>query len=147
MYVSSLLSPPPHPTPLNCHRAPDLGSLLHTASSHWPPALQMVICKIQCSSQARMKGLPLCSCCSSVCTDLIRVFGLMLSVFCVFGGWVRIEWYPYTDTLCCSLLLAFLVSCFVFGDADPTVRKVCLALVVTWYEQIYVRSWVPPAFR
>ena len=28
-------------------------------------------------------------------------------------------------------VLAFLVSRFVFGDADPTVRKVLLALVVT----------------
>ena len=25
---------PPHPTPLGCHRAPDLGSLCHTANSH-----------------------------------------------------------------------------------------------------------------
>ena len=26
---------PPHPTPLGCHRAPDLSSLDHTANSHW----------------------------------------------------------------------------------------------------------------
>ena len=26
---------PPHPTPLDCHRAPDLSSLHHTANSHW----------------------------------------------------------------------------------------------------------------
>ena len=25
----------PHPTPLGCHRAPDLGSLRHTANFHW----------------------------------------------------------------------------------------------------------------
>ena len=26
---------PPHPTPLDCHRAPDLSSLHHTANLHW----------------------------------------------------------------------------------------------------------------
>ena len=26
---------PPHPTPLGCHRAPDLSSLHHTANFHW----------------------------------------------------------------------------------------------------------------
>ena len=33
---------PPHSTPLHCHRAPDLCSLLHTANSHWLSILHMV---------------------------------------------------------------------------------------------------------
>ena len=30
---------PPHPTPLDCHRAPDLSSLSHTANFHWLSSL------------------------------------------------------------------------------------------------------------
>ena len=33
---------PPHPTPLGCHRALDLGSLHHTGNSHWQSILHMV---------------------------------------------------------------------------------------------------------
>ena len=44
---SRLMPPPswtslPSSTPLSCHRAPDLGSLHHTANSHWFSILQMV---------------------------------------------------------------------------------------------------------
>ena len=39
---------PLHPTPLGCHRAPDLGFLHHTANSHWLSILHMVIYMFQC---------------------------------------------------------------------------------------------------
>ena len=41
---------PPHPTPLGCHRAPDLSSLHHTANSHWLSVLHMVTYMFQCYS-------------------------------------------------------------------------------------------------
>ena len=37
----------PH-TPLGCHRAWDLSSLCHTANSHWPSLLHMVMYMFQC---------------------------------------------------------------------------------------------------
>ena len=37
----------PHPTALGCHRALGLGSLSHTANSHWLPVLYMVIFMFQ----------------------------------------------------------------------------------------------------
>ena len=40
----------PYPTPLGCHRAPALGSLHHTANSHWLSILHMVMCMFPCCS-------------------------------------------------------------------------------------------------
>ena len=40
----------PYPTPLGCHRAPALGSLHHTASSHWLSILHIVMCMFPCCS-------------------------------------------------------------------------------------------------
>ena len=47
--IPFLLSLPPHPTPLGGHEAPDLGSLYHTANSHWLSILHIVICLFQCT--------------------------------------------------------------------------------------------------
>ena len=41
---------PPHPTPLGCHRAPTLGSVCHTANSHWLSFLHLVMYMFQCYS-------------------------------------------------------------------------------------------------
>ena len=41
---------PPHPTPLGCHRAPDLSSLYHTANSHGLSIFHMVMYIFQCYS-------------------------------------------------------------------------------------------------
>ena len=41
-YVPSFLNLPPHLTSLGCYRAP-LSSLSHTANSHWPSILHMVM--------------------------------------------------------------------------------------------------------
>ena len=39
---TSLLRPP-HPTPLGCHRAPDLSSLCHSANFHWLSSFTYVV--------------------------------------------------------------------------------------------------------
>ena len=40
---------PPHPTPLDCHRASTLGSLHHTTNVPWLSVLHMVMCVFQSS--------------------------------------------------------------------------------------------------
>ena len=47
VYICALLLEPPshlppHPTPLGCHRAPDLSSVSHTAHFHWSSILHMI---------------------------------------------------------------------------------------------------------
>ena len=44
----------PHPTPLGLHRAPGLGSLHHTASSHWLSSLHMLMYLFQYYSLRRL---------------------------------------------------------------------------------------------
>ena len=44
----SLLSP--HPSPLGCHRTPDLSSLNHIANFHWLSLLYMVMYMVTCYS-------------------------------------------------------------------------------------------------
>ena len=41
---------PPHPIPPGCHRPLALGSLCHTANSHWLSTLHTVMCMFQCYS-------------------------------------------------------------------------------------------------
>ena len=41
---------PPHPTPLGCHRAPDLSSVRQTANSHWLSNFHTVIHGSPCCS-------------------------------------------------------------------------------------------------
>ena len=41
---------PPYPIPLGYHRAPTLGSLCHTANSHWVSTLHVVVYMFQCYS-------------------------------------------------------------------------------------------------
>ena len=65
MYLLPLEPPshlPPHPTPLGCHRAPTLSSLLHTANSHWLSILYMVVCIFQCDffNSSLLHLSPLC---------------------------------------------------------------------------------------
>ena len=43
---TSLLHPP-HPTPLGCHRAPDLSSLCHSANFHWLSKFTYVVYMFQ----------------------------------------------------------------------------------------------------
>ena len=56
LYIYNLLpiKPPSHlpplPTPLGSHRVPVLGSLSHTANSHWLFTLHMVMHTFQCYS-------------------------------------------------------------------------------------------------
>ena len=67
VYVCPLPFEPPfylphYPTPLGCHRALDLSSLLHTANSHWLSVLYMVMYMFQCYSLNSSHPLlaPLC---------------------------------------------------------------------------------------
>ena len=54
--VPSFLNLPPHPTPLGCHRA--LGSLHHTANSHWLSILHMIVYMFRCYSLKSSHSLP-----------------------------------------------------------------------------------------
>ena len=54
IHIPSLLNLPgpshPTPTPLGCHRAPDMSRLHNTAHSHWLSILHMAKCTSQCHS-------------------------------------------------------------------------------------------------
>ena len=77
VYICSPLLEPsshllPHPTPLGCHRAPALGSLHHTANSHWRSILHMVTCMFLCCSLNSSHPL-LPSLCPQVCSLCLRL--------------------------------------------------------------------------
>ena len=63
------LNLPPHPTPLGCHRALDVGSLRHAANVHWLSVLQTVMYLFQCNSHKSHHPLlpPLCPKVCSLC--------------------------------------------------------------------------------
>ena len=91
---------PPHPIPLGCHRTPALGYLCHTANSHWPSILYMVIYRFQWyslrSSHTLLPALcpKLCSLClcllCSLTSRLISIIFLNSICACILSHFSRV---------------------------------------------------------
>jgi len=85
VYISPLpLEPPshlpPHPTPLGGHRAPALGSLYHTANSHWLSIhIHMFMYMFQCYSLKSSHPFlsPLCSKVCLLCCPANRIISII----------------------------------------------------------------------
>ena len=80
---------PPHPIHLGCHRALALGSLRHTANSHWLSVLHMAMCVFHCYSLKSSHFLfpPLFPKVCSLCLYLLCCHHIELSVLSF--------WIPY----------------------------------------------------
>ena len=57
LHLEPLSYLPPFPTPLGCHRAPDLYSLHHTANPHWLSILHTVMYRFPCYSPSSSNPL------------------------------------------------------------------------------------------